>query len=99
MDRNKDMKIYNSVTILGKVVPIRFSDEVPDNENANFINDEILIHPKCKKSELARVLTHEFLHAVFERGSISQAISSETEEMIVDLIAKAITENFHLRWR
>jgi len=97
------MKIYDQVVVLGEVVPVKFCDSVPENENANFIDDdsgmEIRINPSCKKRDLARSFIHEFLHVVCARGSISQSINEDLEEVIVDLMAKALTENFHIRFK
>jgi hypothetical protein len=93
------MIIKDSVDILGQKVPVEYSNKVPDTHNANYDKEKILLHPRCPKKELARVFLHEFFHAVCDRGSISQAISEDAEEMIVDLMAKAISENFHLRWK
>jgi len=93
------MKLYDSVIIFGQVVKVSYSDKVPDNENANYINGEILIHPKCPKKELDRVFLHEVIHSICERVSISQGISAETEEIIVDAISKALTENFTMKFK
>lgn len=93
------MKIYDSVKIFGQEISIEFSSEVIDEHNANYSDGKILIHPKCPKKELSRVFLHEFLHAVCERVSISQGINSETEEIMVDAISKAIDENFFLRFK
>lgn len=93
------MKLYDSITVFGQEVKIEFSDLVSDDHNANYVDGKILIHPKCPKKELDRVFLHEVLHSVCDRTSISQAISKDTEEMIVDLMSKAITENFYLRFR
>jgi hypothetical protein len=93
------MKLHDRVNILGQEISVEYSDKVPDNHNANYDYNKILIHPKCKKKDLARSFLHEFFHAVCERGSISQGIDGDTEEIIVDLMAKALTENFHIRWK
>jgi len=93
------MKLYDHVIIFGKKIPVKYSDKVPDHDNANWANNEILIHPECSKKELARVFMHEFFHAACEIGSISQGIPAETEEIMVDLLAKALTENFHIRFK
>lgn len=94
------MKVYDSVLIFGQEIKVEFSDKVPETDNANYdLDGKILIHPKCPQKELARVFVHEFLHAVCHRTSISQGISDDAEEMIVDLMSKAITENFFLRWK
>lgn len=93
------MKLYDHVIIFGEKVDIEYSDQVPDSDNANYIEGNILIHPECPKKELARVFLHEFLHAVCNRTSISQGISGDAEEMIVDIISKALTENFYLRFK
>lgn len=93
------MKLYDSVKIFGQDVEVSFSSEVGDSHNANYVNGRILIHPKCPKKELARVFLHEFLHAVCERVSISQGITGETEEIIVDTLSKALVENFYIRFK
>lgn len=93
------MKIYNSVKIFGQDISVEFSDKVSDLHNGNYVDEKILIHPKCPKKELTRVFIHEFLHAVCERTSISQGIPSETEEIIVDALSKAIEENFYIRFK
>lgn len=62
------MKIYNYVVIFGNTVNINYSELVPDTDNANYDTEkeEILIHPRRPKKELARVFMHEFLHSVFQ---------------------------------
>jgi len=93
------MKIYDHVIIFGQRVDISYSDDVADTDDAICKNNKILINPSCKNKELARVFIHEFLHMVCERVSISQGLDIETEEMIVDSMAKALTENFYLRFK
>jgi hypothetical protein len=93
------MKLYDKVVIFGEEINISYSDKVPDDHDANCLEDNIWIHPKCKKEELARVFIHEFLHLVCGRVSISQGVSRDAEEMIVDTMAKALTENFHFRFK
>lgn len=93
------MKLYDKVIIFGQDVDVSYSDKVIDTHNANYIDGKTLIHPKCPNKELARVFMHEFLHAVCARTSISQGVSEDAEEMIVDLMSKALTENFHIRFK
>lgn len=93
------MKLYDKIIIFGQEVSVEYSDRVIDEHNANYIDGKILIHPRCKEKELARVFLHEVLHAICERTSISQAVSTDSEEMICDLISKALVENFHIRFK
>lgn len=93
------MKIYDSVVVFGQEGKVEFSDNVPDDRNAEYHCGTISIHPECPRRELARVFLHEFLHMVCDRTSVSQAIDLPTEEMICDLFSKAITENFYLRFK
>lgn len=93
------MKLYDHVVIFGEKVNIEYSNNVPDTDNANYVKGKILIHPGCPRKELARVFLHEFLHAVCERVSISQGITGETEEIVVDTLSKALVENFHIRFK
>lgn len=57
----------------------------------------ILIDSGLSKDYQDQVLVHEIGHAVFSRVGIEQAkIHKDVEDIIVDNIATAITENFHL---
>lgn len=95
------MKLYESVLVFGQEIKVEYSDLVPETDNANYDSENcaILIHPRCPKKELSRIFIHEFLHSVCHRTSISQGISADAEEMIVDLMSKALTENFFIRFK
>lgn len=50
-------------------------------------------------NELLHTLIHELGHALFRRTGVSQGISTELEESIVDQYATMITEVFEMKLR
>ena len=57
---------------------------------------KILVDTGQFKGDAVQTLLHEIGHSVIDRTGIRQTLSDELEEVIVDNIATAITENFTL---
>ncbi len=56
--------------------------------------NSIWIDSELVGDEYRETLIHEFLEAVFCRGSFTQSIEPQAKEIIIDMIAKAFNENF-----
>lgn len=60
------------------------------------VNCILTINPELSEVEQFQTLLHEIGHAVFSRIGLIQAISPELEEVIVESLATAFSENFDL---
>lgn len=83
--------IYRVLKTKGEL-PIPGASGVCDLENKI-----IYIAAELVGEEYQRVLIHESIHAIINRCSIDQAqLSNDTQEILCDTIAVALTENFRL---
>jgi hypothetical protein len=57
----------------------------------------IRIDSKLNGDEYWCTLIHEYLHAILNEGSLSQTMSEDYEEVLVDLIGKCISQNFDIK--
>jgi len=57
----------------------------------------IVIDSELVGKEYQETLVHEFLEAVFDRCSFNQVIQKDQKEIMIDLLAKALVENFQLK--
>lgn len=91
------MKLPTSLDILGKDVPIVFTDNLPDTKLADTDGDTIWISNDAKKKELKTIMLHEMWHCYIRRSGIFQTNhSTETEEIESDGFANIIEDNFIL---
>lgn len=92
------MKKITSVNVLGK--KIKIAHKKLDENVLGFFHyekDLIEINSQCEKKDYAVTLIHEILHATWGRASFIQTdIDQNMQEMIVDIFAKVIDENFKL---
>lgn len=93
------MRIPKSLTIYGKKTPIKKIKGLHEQGAIGLYRPKeniIYLDADLKGNELKITFIHEVLHALFNRVSINDIISLETEEMIVDNVAKMLVENFKI---
>lgn len=90
------MKLPKHILIFGQLVKVTKAKLDPHIDGLFWPKGLIQINQEIKRDHIPLVLTHELIHAVIARTSLHQVINGETEEIICDSIAKAITENFKL---
>ncbi len=91
------MKLPKHFVIFGKKVKVRVGDLGPSYAGMYYPKENMIVIDKSvTKEELPRVVVHEFLHGVITRCSLDQAISYPAEEIVVDMITKALIENFKI---
>jgi hypothetical protein len=56
----------------------------------------IVVDSDLKGDDLNETIFHEFLESVFCRASFNQSINEDAKEIIIDIIAKALNENFKM---
>ena len=59
-------------------------------------NHQIWISSTLEDKEIASTCLHELFHAALHRVSVTQAITPELEEVIVDTLSNVLTENFDI---
>lgn len=94
MGRKASMK---SIEIFGKTYKIEYRD-LTEEHNFGYISHThsmIIIDKNLKGAERELTIMHEFLHGVLTRVGVSQPLSSELEEVIVESISTFLVENFH----
>lgn len=95
------MKLPKSIKVFGETYKIKvIKEKDPVNLGlCDFQKKIILVHDRQSSKEIMHTLIHEVGHAVFNRIGLNQSISHDLEEVIVDSIATAISENFRLQNR
>lgn len=83
--------------MFGKTVAVEFVDEL-ENSGEFYPKESLIKVLKDKdKGQVQLHLLHEFVHAVCHRTGLTQAIPSELEEVVCEVISHAFHENFSLR--
>lgn len=91
------MKIPKKFKIFGQTVKVRVGDLGPNYAGMYYPSKSMIVIDKSvTKEEMSRVIIHEFIHSVIHRCSLDQVISYPSEEILVDMITKAIVENFKI---
>ncbi len=91
------MKIPKKINIFGKKIKVKVADLGPDYDGMFYPSmDLIVINKSTPKERVPHVVVHEMLHAVITRCSLDQVISYPSEEVLVDMITKALLENFKI---
>lgn len=93
------MKVPKHFNIFGKKIKIKKVDLGAQylgmyypGKNLININSSI-----TDESELDHTLIHEFIHSVIDRCSLNQVVTYPSEEVLVDMITKALLENFQIK--
>lgn len=98
------IRIPTNITILGKQYPIKVIDDAGKDisgwidEGTIYLNTAA-INKNDIDNDALYTLFHEIGHSIFRRSGLMQAISSELEEVVVDLFAKCFVENFVIKFR
>jgi len=89
------MKIPRKFRVFGKTIRVKVGNLGGQYDGMFYPHlDLIIIDKEVPKEKIAHVLIHEFIHSVISRCSLDQVISYPSEELVVDMIAKALVENF-----
>lgn len=93
------MKLPKHFNIFGQKVKIK-----KENLGAQYLglyhSDKKMISINSSitdESELDHTLIHEFIHSVIDRCSLNQVVTYPSEEVLVDMITKALLENFQIK--
>ncbi len=92
-------RLPKTLSIHGKTIPVKLHKGLSEQNIAGvyrYVENDILIESRMNMHDKLETLLHEAGHALINRVSINQVISSDTEEIIVDNFAKMIMENFEL---
>lgn len=93
--RRKDL-----VLVFGQPIPIEYVESFEEHDDKQGDYDvesqEIRLAAALKGDALTIATIHEMGHALFQRLSFSEAIDSQTEEIIIDTFAKMMVENFKI---
>lgn len=98
------IRIPNAITILGKHYPIKIIDDA-GKDTSGWIEDGTIflnlaaVNKNDIDNDVLYTLFHEIGHSIFRRSGLMQAISSELEEVVVDLFAKCFVENCTIKFR
>lgn len=91
------IKLPKRFIVFGQIVRVEFAKLDLSIGGLCHPKGLIQINEELDESMVQQVLLHEFVHAVFGRVSLYQAITPEVEELIAESISKALCENFHLK--
>jgi hypothetical protein len=99
MGWSSSMKKFTTLNILGQKWPVYLIKEHPEYVGICYFDDaKIEIVDNLEKEYFGETLLHEFLHAVFYRGSFKQTgLNQQAEEIMVDLISKSLLDNFEIK--
>lgn len=87
------MKPFN---VFGKTVAIEVVEDLEDAGQFCSRQSLIKVLKEKDKGQQQLHLLHEFVHAICYRTGLTQAISSELEEVVCEVISHAFYENFKL---
>lgn len=92
------MKLPKSFNVFGKKVKVKREELGPNYDGMYYSNKELIVISKSVDPErIPHVVLHEFLHSVIDRCSLAQVVSYPSEEVLVDMITKALLENFEVK--
>lgn len=90
-----------SLLVFGSRVPVTLTKNLALHAGAlgqyQYINKSIQLEAEQHLEEMWKSLLHEAGHSLFDRIGLTQAVSKELEEIIVESYSKLIFENFALR--
>lgn len=93
------MILPKSVIIFGQKVKVEYAALDDNTAGLSYSKGLIQINKKLPKNIVDQVFLHEFFHSAISRCSLDQRISLDLEEVLVEILSKAITENFKLTAR
>lgn len=92
------MKLPKHFNVFGQKIKIKSGDLGPAYDGMYYTHEKmIVINKDVSGDNLNRVIVHEFLHSVIDRCSLNQVVSYPSEEVLVDMITKALIENFEIK--
>lgn len=94
-------KKYSVYSIFGMPFTVYLTDELEPNIVGLCLYDTqtILIKKDLDQESFNVTLIHELLHAFMRRLGYENALTMQTEEILIDQIAKMLNENFTLKQR
>jgi len=94
-------KKYADLSIFGVTYTVFVTDELDPNYCGMCVFDTqtILVKKDLPQDVFNITLIHEMLHAFMNRLSYENAITRQTEELLIDQIAKLMVENFKITKR
>lgn len=102
-------KLFRKARVFGTLVPIfkvkglLDGSAIPDLGSAyGYFQDdtkEIGVDAGLRGDALEGTVLHELFHATLDRLHIQQQLSRQMVEVIVENLAVAVVDNYHLRWR
>lgn len=93
------MRLPKYFVIYGQKVKVEYAELENTVGGLSYSSGLIQINKHLPKEHVPQVLLHEFFHSVISRTSLDQRLSLDVEEMIVELLSKAVVENFDVRIR
>jgi len=90
------MKLPKFFRIYGQKVLVEYAELDDRIGGLSHSKGLIQINKKMPKNLVKQVLLHEFFHSVIGRTSLDQRISLDVEEVLVELLSKALVENFNV---
>jgi hypothetical protein len=91
------MKLPKFFKIFGQKVIVEYADLEPTIGGLSHAKGLIQINNKLPRCLVKQVLLHEFFHSVIGRTSLDQRISIDLEEILVEMLSKALVENFDIK--
>ena len=91
------MKIPKKFKVFGKTIKVKVGDLGGQYDGMLYPSKDLIVIDKAvPKERVTHVVIHEFIHSVISRCSLDQVISYPSEELVVDMITKALIENFKI---
>jgi hypothetical protein len=89
-----------SLVVFGSRVPVSLVKNLALHAGAlgqyQYLNKSIQLEAEQNNEEMCKSLLHEAGHSLFDRIGLTQAVSKELEEIIVESYSKLIYENFKI---
>lgn len=96
-------KLFRKMRVFGKMIPVfKVRGLMASADAYGYYSEEhqqIGVDAGLKSDDLEHTVIHEMFHAVLDRLHCQQQMAPEFVEVVVENLARAVIDNYKVRWR